>query len=565
MNTPSFALLLERIDDLLLMLAFLKRLHVDTLLEKAVGTHGNTRHTNVLTNGQALLVWLAFLLTQGDHRKVSVADWVARYPRTLARGVGVPVVPASDFSDDRLSTLLDRLQRPGTWEAVEALFLGRTLQVYALPLDQIHLDSTSTWGFHAPDPDGVMRFGYAKGGCAARTQVKVMAAATRTGQLVACTVWPGDAADPPLYLPLIERVRRLLGRHGLLYVGDSKLATLATRADLAAQDDFYLTPLGAPNKDADPAVWLDRPLPPGMATQLIWRRTGPGEQDLVLLGGVLEYPCPRTVTVNGQPVEWEERVLLVYALTSAAQQEITLQHHLEEACGQIRRLTPPRKPGQTQFTEDEKLTQAIATAQRQAHVPGLLTATFAWEEGTKRQSGRYSITGVTVDDGALLIHRQSQGWRVLVTNAPTTRLTAPQAVLVYREEYVIERDFHLLKDAPVGISPLYVQTPTQITGLTYFLTLGVRVLTLMEFEIAEGLKALGKPLTGLYVGLPKKAASQPTAVRVLQAFVRQEITLCGMQVGEQMTWHITPLSPLLITLLTLLHFPEDLYLRLTLD
>jgi hypothetical protein len=66
------------------------------------------------------------------------------------------------------------------------------------------------------------------------------AAAQPTGQLLACDVHPGNAADDPLYLPLLARVRGLVGRRGLLYAGDSKMAALATRADIAAHQDYYL-------------------------------------------------------------------------------------------------------------------------------------------------------------------------------------------------------------------------------------------------------------------------------------------------------------------------------------
>ena len=60
-------------------------------------------------------------------------------------------------------------------------------------------------------------------------QLKLMAAAAEpSGYLLACQVHPGDAADDPLYQPLIERVRRIVGHHGVLYVGDSKMAALDT-------------------------------------------------------------------------------------------------------------------------------------------------------------------------------------------------------------------------------------------------------------------------------------------------------------------------------------------------
>ena len=55
----------------------------------------------------------------------------------------------------------------------------------------------------------------------------------------------GERADDPLYLPAIARVRACLNRVGLLYVGDCKMAALATRGLLAAGQDYYLCPLSA--------------------------------------------------------------------------------------------------------------------------------------------------------------------------------------------------------------------------------------------------------------------------------------------------------------------------------
>ena len=46
------------------------------------------------------------------------------------------------------------------------------------------------------------------------------------------------------------------------------------------------------------------------------------------------------------------------------------------------------------------------------------------------------------------------GWRALVTNVPAQRLTLVEAVLAYRGGWCVERDFHQLKDHPLGISPL---------------------------------------------------------------------------------------------------------------
>src|ERR1700687_3530237 len=85
------------------------------------------------------------------------------------------------------------------------------------------------------------------------------AAAEPSGHLLASDCYPGQTADDPLYLPMTRRVRILLGRSGLLYVGDCKMAALATRAELVAEGDYYLMPLpmtGDSQKQFD--GWLDR-------------------------------------------------------------------------------------------------------------------------------------------------------------------------------------------------------------------------------------------------------------------------------------------------------------------
>jgi transposase len=89
-------------------------------------------------------------------------------------------------------------------------------------VDHSHLDATTGYGHHTPHDDGLMRFGFAKSGTpTGRTQVKLMAATTARGQLLACAVAPGNTSDSPLYTPLIHRVRRQVGL-GRLYVDDSK-------------------------------------------------------------------------------------------------------------------------------------------------------------------------------------------------------------------------------------------------------------------------------------------------------------------------------------------------------
>ena len=60
---------------------------------------------------------------------------------------------------------------------------------------------------------------------------------------LATDVVSGERADDPLYIPCIERVQRSLGRSGLLFVGDCKMAARDTRGFIALAGDYYLCPL----------------------------------------------------------------------------------------------------------------------------------------------------------------------------------------------------------------------------------------------------------------------------------------------------------------------------------
>ena len=93
---------LYRIDDIPLLVELLRRLRLDQLLDEVIPAHGNTLHTNALTNGEALMIWLVYLLSQGDHRKWRVEEWVTEFAPILETLFGKSI-PASDFSDDRLS------------------------------------------------------------------------------------------------------------------------------------------------------------------------------------------------------------------------------------------------------------------------------------------------------------------------------------------------------------------------------------------------------------------------------------------------------------------------------
>lgn len=151
---------------------------------------------------------------------------------------------------------------------------------------------------------------------------------------------------------------------------------------------------------------------------------------------------------------------------------------------------------------------------------------------------------VEVNEEAVNREIRRLGWRVYATNQPGEQLSLTQAVLAYRNEYVIERAFGRLKGKPLSLTPMYLQSHDRVTGLIRLLTIGLRVLTLLEFTVRRRLAAEKGKLAGLYAGNPKRSTARPTAEAMLEAFKETNLTVITM--GKQIQHHLTPLWPSLV-------------------
>src|SRR5262245_35908304 len=128
----------ERVDDIPLIIGLTNQLRLAAILDRHVGTHGLQEGLN---NGQLAVGWLAYILSQADHRKAAVREWANGLSHTLGQLLGQPIRDV-EFSDDRLGGLLHRLSDDAAWAAIEEALWASTVTVYALELTGIRLDST---------------------------------------------------------------------------------------------------------------------------------------------------------------------------------------------------------------------------------------------------------------------------------------------------------------------------------------------------------------------------------------------------------------------------------------
>ena len=565
----------ERVDDVPLLLGFLIELRLPEILDRHLPPH--PLHQG-LSNGWLITVWIAYILSRADHRKSPVQPWADGLRHTLEALVGQPIRPV-EFSDDRLTLVLKRLADTAAREALESDLWHAHCDVYALPVERVRLDATTSCGYHTVTDDGLMQLGHSKDHRPDLAQFKLMAAvAEPTGLFLAGDVHPGNAADDPLYLPLYRRARTLLGQAGLLYSGDCKMAALETRAEIAAKGDFYLTRL--PLTGAVPArfaEWVEAAIVGDRAATLIEIRRG-GE----LIGRGYEFERGQSAVVDGDEHTWTERVQVLRSESAAQSQAAALDRRLKQTEAAVRGLTPPVGPGRTQFTTGWELERAVNALLAERGAQGLLTV--AWErQETSREhyvgpgrggpnrpkasewSVRYQITSVARDDAAIERLVARMGWQAQVTNAAAARLSLGEAVLGYRAGTCVERAFHQLKDQPLGIRPLFVQRDDQVRGLTHLLTLALRVLTLFEVLVRRGQDQDGEDLAGLYPGQAKRTTDRPTAHRVLEAIARTGVTLLQV-VGEGgCRWHLTALPVLVKRVLAYLGLSDEVYGRLVIN
>ena len=343
---------------------------------------------------------------------------------------------------------------------------------------------------------------------------------------------------------------------------DCKAGSIATRATIAANGGIYCVPV--PMSGQHPQYLFQWVLdPPAETVEIRLPRqdeleTAVGKGFEVELGKFWFNP------ETNKWVRWHERYLVVYSQSLAVSAIRGQQQRINQAQTALNKLA--NKP----LLDREQLSHKVENILKRYRVNDFFS-TMITEEITKQTRhvgrGRPSKNSPTesqtriclqlhiqlVDD-AIQISEILAGWRLYVTNAPTTKLTLPQAVMYYRDEWLLERGFHRFKRGSKPALPIYFQNQDRITGLMFLLNLALRVFTLMEFVVRQALIETQQSLSGLYDGNPKRKTDRPSAEQMLKAFCN--LTLYFL---PDSTIFITPINALQKQILSLMKMPESLY------
>jgi len=562
----------ERVDDIPILLAQLERMQIATLLDRHFPTHGNWQG---LSLGMVSVVWLSHILSEGDHWLNHVEPWASGHLTCLQADLGQEVRPL-DFTDDRLAAVLDYLSDDERWQACERELGQHLIRVYDLHPSRVRVDSTTVSGYVHPSPDGLFQFGHSKDHRPDLPQVKIkLSALDPLGLPLGVTIVGGQRADDGLYVPAIQQAQQTFGRTGLLYVGDCKMAALSTRAYVQHSGDFYLCPLSGVQVSAAMLQQLVAPVEAGTQPLTSIARQSEEEESPEVIAVGYEYTQQVSLRQDEQTVQWDERVLVVRSLKLAQTQQAALQQRLAKAQAELALLNPSEhqrgKKSLQQVSEVREVAEAIVHRYR---VDGLLEVQYHERIVSERPVRRYReraagtrvereiSLSVQVNADAVAQAESCLGWHVYVTNQPAEQLSLEQAVLAYREEYLIERGFGRLKGRPLSVSPLQLTSEPRVKGLLRLLSLGLRVLCLLEYQVRRQLAQQQQVLAGLYAGNPKRTTRRPTSEALLKAFKGLHLTALTQQAHT--VYHVTPLSRLQERIMALLGFPSALYSTLAL-
>jgi hypothetical protein len=150
--------LTERVDDVALLIGQMVKLGFGEGLDRHLPRHGRQRGRS---GGWTAVMWLASILTAGDHRKGAVEAYIKGRKRPRSQRSG-PVLDALDVSAERLSHLLNPLRQATYGHGIARALHARSRAVDPLPPAGIRCDAPPVSGEHDVRDEGLWQWGPSK-------------------------------------------------------------------------------------------------------------------------------------------------------------------------------------------------------------------------------------------------------------------------------------------------------------------------------------------------------------------------------------------------------------------
>jgi transposase len=565
----------ERVDNIPIIVETLKKMEVQEEIDKHHEKHGNEQG---LSLGWLALVFLTYILAEESHKMVTVESWAMAHRHTLERVTGQRM-RRTDFTDDRIGKLLYYLSKDRLWLEVDEEISQHSIRVYEMDTGEaVRLDATVGEVYHEEKESVIFKVGKNKEG-GFGVQFKIMwGTLDPMGLVIGADVVSGEKADDPLYVPIYKRIRKTLGKEGRLYVGDSKMGALETRAVIEKGKDYYLMPLAMVGEIPELLGEKLKQVKGGeIKLQNVYmpedRPTNadekPDESKAIAEG--FEIERQQEDTVDGEKVIWNERLFIIRSKAFAEAQIKHFEAKLGRVEAKIMNLTPPPGRGKKQIKDELVLEQKVEKILKTHQVTDYYDIKLERQSSHRQVRGYKGKVGRTEEKLRYQVHLKRRqkaieqnkfrlGWRIYATNEVQAKLNLNDAVLAYRSQYLVEGEFARLKGSLLKMLPLYVKRDDHALGLIRLLTVALRTLTIIEFVARRSLAQKGEEaLSRIYQGNPKRKTHRPSVGLLLSAFNNISLVIQYNDKGEIEPLHLTPLNQTQQRILSLLGMSTELY------
>ena len=128
LGKSELVIITERVDYVAFLIAQMVKMGLPEVLDRHIPRHWTQRG---LSWGWTAVIWLAYIVTEGDHRKVSMETYLKGMHHTLSR-LTAQIIEPLDLSDDRLSHLLTHLSKPAYWHEIERDLNERSIEIVSV-------------------------------------------------------------------------------------------------------------------------------------------------------------------------------------------------------------------------------------------------------------------------------------------------------------------------------------------------------------------------------------------------------------------------------------------------
>ena len=545
----------EELSDLPLIAHFIQSSGLPEVIDRHYSVHGNWRAPSF---GKMVMGWLLYMISECDHRLYTVQDWAAKHSGFLGHLLGCDDFSGHCFHDDRLGLILEHLSDSDRFAEFMADYNEGLLTLYELPKSVVRVDSFNVPSYREEKEGGLFRHGYKKSHQADEPHMKVMAACLDPLAMpLAVLCAPGSVSDDALYFPVIERARQGLKRNGLLYVGDTKLGSAFVCGNLAEAGDFYLSPLSHASlpKGCYPEYVKAANGAPPQTVRMLYKAGTDGEK--ILTDRIVELPAIRRERSEGG-FFWMERRIMVYSLPYAKAQEKQLRDKVTKAKKEIEdRFAPKKHSKKWRIGQEDKARAFIdEVSARHGAGPFLRVALLTPAKQPKKQPLGVLVE---VDDAAIGQKLETMGWRLYITNVPAQTMEAGEILLCYRNEYLIEHQFHKILTKTTGLLPINLKNDNRCAALVNLVILALQFISLIQHRARINLKQTPQPLTDVVPGNKNKKVDQPTAELMLKRFKSVNVVWVRMADGS-VTIKLMNFQTVHAQILKITGCPDDLYM-----